>query len=637
MAQPALTRLSRSVTLSKTPAELWPLLSATDRLNREWGLPPVQYKPAPNARGGSDLNAEATAMGTRVVWKEQPYEWIEPVLWSVRREYQSGPLKIGIFGLKLERTTDAKTVATFYCEYLPSGMMNNIFARFAINDWLKKATQVATTADDFLNKRSPVAYARRFKRYPIDRDALQDGILKLIESGVREDVAQHLSRDIEMLPEEDVVRMRPFELARRWNAERLETLTACMRAVRFGLFDMLWQTVCPHCRGASAGHGALKQIRSKSRCDFCNVEFDSEFDRSIEATFSVNPSVRKTRDLVYCIGGPGKTPHIHAQFRMEPGEKREVKLPLAAGNYRFRAVQFPTTQKLFVTDEKSDSAPPIKVTVTDKEFQLSSDKIPAGTATIQFEAASTAFIDLKLERADWLDNIATGTVVSSIPEFYDMAAKDLVLPEEDLSVRSVTLLFSDLRGSTAMYKQFGDAAAYAIVREHFKVMTEVILKHEGGIVKTIGDAVMAVFTTAPKALECCFETQRAFVELWKKRPQTIPIVVKLGFHRGPCIVVNLNNRIDYFGTTANLAARIQNESQGGDIVFMEEFLLEPAIQEVVKKYTCSEKVFSANLKGIVTEANLVRITPKWEGKSLPQGTIIAVKPIFDAKRGAPSP
>ena len=64
--------------------------------------------------------------------------------------------------------------------------------------------------------------------------------------------------------------------------------------------------------------------------------------------------------------------------------------------------------------------------------------------------------------------------------------------------------------------------------------------------------------------------------------------IKIGLHAGPCIAVTLNDRLDYFGSTVNLAARLQGESQGGDIVLSVEMAGDPAVAEVL---SVSESVF----------------------------------------------
>jgi len=60
---------------------------------------------------------------------------------------------------------------------------------------------------------------------------------------------------------------------------------------------------------------------------------------------------------------------------------------------------------------------------------------------------------------------------------------------------SLTFLFSDLKGSTALYDRVGDLVAFDLVNEHFRLLQEIIASERGAVVKTIGDAVMATFET----------------------------------------------------------------------------------------------------------------------------------------------
>jgi class 3 adenylate cyclase len=59
------------------------------------------------------------------------------------------------------------------------------------------------------------------------------------------------------------------------------------------------------------------------------------------------------------------------------------------------------------------------------------------------------------------------------------------------------------------------------------------------------------------------------------------VAIKLGLHQGPCIVVTLNDRLDYFGSTVNLAARLQGQSKGGDIVLSLEIAEDPAVAPIL--------------------------------------------------------
>ena len=154
--------------------------------------------------------------------------------------------------------------------------------------------------------------------------------------------------------------------------------------------------------------------------------------------------------------------------------------------------------------------------------------------------------------------------MATLQAFRDLFSAEVLRPGDEVAIGRVTLLFSDLKGSTAMYEAVGDAAAYKLVRAHFAYLAAIIREHDGAIVKTIGDAVMAAFHEPLQGLRCAIAMQERVAEFNAKSKE--PIVLKLGLHEGPCIAVTLNDRLDYFGQTVNVTARLQGESEGGDIV-----------------------------------------------------------------------
>jgi class 3 adenylate cyclase len=142
-------------------------------------------------------------------------------------------------------------------------------------------------------------------------------------------------------------------------------------------------------------------------------------------------------------------------------------------------------------------------------------------------------------------------------------------PGDQVAISRIAFLFTDIKGSSDLYNRVGDARAYGLVRDHYAVLTRAVREHDGAVVKTIGDAVMAAFTDPADALDAALAI-RADIATFNRRiageigpgaaDATVAIVVKLGLHCGPCIAVTLNDRLDYFGRTVNLAARLQNES-----------------------------------------------------------------------------
>ena len=147
-----------------------------------------------------------------------------------------------------------------------------------------------------------------------------------------------------------------------------------------------------------------------------------------------------------------------------------------------------------------------------------------------------------------------------------------------------------------MYREIGDATAFGRVMNHFDVLKQVIAEHDGALVKTIGDAVMAVFRQPSAALKAMLHAQEQLADPATGRPLTL----KAGVHVGPCIAVTLNDRLDYFGSTVNLAARLEGQSTGEDIVIssavyddpeVRSFLAEPGQGVVARRFEIPLKGF----------------------------------------------
>ena len=93
--------------------------------------------------------------------------------------------------------------------------------------------------------------------------------------------------------------------------------------------------------------------------------------------------------------------------------------------------------------------------------------------------------------------------------FRDIYRTDTLDVDQRLKITSLTFLFTDLKGSTALYERVGDLVAYDLVRQHFHVLYEIVAAEAGAVVKTIGDAVMATFSTPDRALAAALRMREA--------------------------------------------------------------------------------------------------------------------------------
>ncbi|MCH8921233.1 MAG: tetratricopeptide repeat protein, partial [Chloroflexi bacterium] len=125
---------------------------------------------------------------------------------------------------------------------------------------------------------------------------------------------------------------------------------------------------------------------------------------------------------------------------------------------------------------------------------------------------------------------------------------------------TVTILFSDIEGSTAKTEELGDQRWMEVLREHNAIIREQLAAHDGFEVKSEGDGFMLAFQSARKALKCAIETQKAFAK--RAESSEVPILVRMGLHTGEMI----KEGDDFFGKHVNLAARIAAQADGGEIL-----------------------------------------------------------------------
>src|SRR4029453_1707439 len=205
-----------------------------------------------------------------------------------------------------------------------------------------------------------------------------------------------------------------------------------------------------------------------------------------------------------------------------------------------------------------------------------------------------------LERTAWSDQATTAAEVTALQMFRDLFSSEALRPGEQISVGTLTVLFTDLKNSTRMYREIGDATAFGRVMNHFDILRNTITQYEGAIVKTIGDAVMAVFRRPVAALIAINEAQRT---LANPADGGMALLLKAGIHTGPCIAVTLNDRLDYFGSTVNLASRLEGLSTGAEVIVSGPVATAPDVRAwlATEADTLSIERFETTLKGFDTE------------------------------------
>jgi class 3 adenylate cyclase len=191
--------------------------------------------------------------------------------------------------------------------------------------------------------------------------------------------------------------------------------------------------------------------------------------------------------------------------------------------------------------------------------------------------------------------------------FRDLFGSETIQAAAGLSVKSVAMLFTDLKGSTALYERIGDLPAFALVQQHFERLARVVRVNRGAIVKTIGDAVMASFMEPADAVRAAVQ-MLGEIDRFNREVGKREIILKIGIHAGPSIAVTLNDRLDWFGQTVNIAARVQGLADADEIYITEEVRGAGGVGEALRGLDMSPQ--EARLKGIERGVQVHRIRLK---------------------------
>ncbi len=551
------------------PDRLWPVLSDTARFNEAFDAPKYQMEEIPQADGTVLRLARARIGRMNLEWEERPYEWVEGRYWSQRRVFRSGPFRS--FGPTLQLTPDGGgTSACYLLEAEPANALGRILLMAGfLRSTGNKVERMARSAARFAAGQRDQAFDYTPAAMPEGAAERLAGMVVEIEKGpYHHGLAARLAEHVRAAQEVDLRRLRPLALARRWKAPPRDVVELCLAAVAARMLEMHWDLLCPRCRGAKAIVPSLDLLPKGAHCPSCAIDYDRDFDRNIELTFSPAAAVRPILYGEYCLSGPMTTPHVRVQQILGPGERRVLSCELPAGAYRLRTLEPGGETEL---DHEGGAFPGM---IGDGSRVTAG---PRGAATeIVLENRAGSERTFIVESRDWVRDALTAHQAATLQTFRDLFSSETIASGDSIEVSQVALMFTDLKGSTALYQRIGDAAAFALVRAHFAFLADAVRRRNGAIVKTIGDAVMAAFSDPVDAVAAALAIQQE-VAGFNARQGSEAIVIKIGLHAGPCIAVSLNNRLDYFGSTTNLAARLEGQSAGGDIVISETLADDPAV------------------------------------------------------------
>jgi class 3 adenylate cyclase len=528
--------------------------------------------------------------GVSVTYLEQPFAWSEGEFFAFERTFLDGPARTLTTRYDLADVPQGSGCdVTVRVDLVPRISLLRPIVWFATNRTIAAVARFLASVDD---RRSAAVVASA-----TDRSALQAARARLGERAVGDGLATRLVDHVGNADDLDLAPIRPFALARDWSVDRLSLLRLCLEAVPAGLLELRWALVCPNCMTASQVLPSLSDLGEGSHCHACDLHYDTELDRAVEAQFFPHPLIRDIAVQPYCIGGPALTPHVFAQLPLEAGAEGVLRAPAKAGQVRL----FVRGGLTALVDVAPGAPGSVDVTLAKQAIVSASLSVePGGTLRVKNESGEGRHA--QLQRSGWVADAATAHHVATMPEFRRLFGAEALRPGLALKVAQVAILFSDICGSTALYARVGDASAFGLVIDCIAFGTAIVERHRGALVKTIGDALMAAFIDPNDAAAAGAEMIAKWSDFARANALAATIELKVGAYAGPCTIVKANDVLDYFGQTVNAAARIQH------LAGPRELVLSASLAERLAEDSGVERIedFAAKVKGIDEPLHVVR-------------------------------
>lgn len=563
--------------LGVSPAELWPYISDTNRIFRHLGATPIHETSLSRSTPKGFLELSHNKLKSYVTWTEEPYMWEEPFRYSVVRNYKLGilkQLKLSIESIPAETGTKLNIKISV----LPSSLAFSYLVKFYVEYFIKRRlTNYLQQIDESLRKNlKPYDYVKSNNLVRGAERKLKKLKPELIAASKRKRIVNRLIDLITFAEDEDLERIHPYALAEYWGEKKYSVLNVFLHASKMDLLDFSWDVCCPKCKSPKHNFRKMKEARVHLYCEDCESDYTMDFNRNMHLVFRPHPLIRKISDKKYCLGGPGSKSHRVIQQHLKIGDERYLQVELDEGTYLFRTHNHEGHLILHVREEGADN---VNIYITDGELdgqEITISQSPNLIISNQSSQKTVCFVD----KLNWKSEAIYASEVSSSLDFRELFAKETLKETSKVKASEVTMLFTDLMNSTELYVQEGDESAIGRVMGHFKIIQQIVAEERGGIVKTIGDSVMAVFWEPVSALKAVQRIQQIFTT---STSMGDAFKIKAGVHYGDCTAVNLNGRIDYFGTTVNIASRLVDVASEKEIMVSEAVFNHPDVQLYLEK------------------------------------------------------
>ena len=465
-------------TLDADTKQLWPLVSDTDRFNHAIGLPVANFH---YDHSGDQLKIFGNTRfnGMKVRWREHPFQWICERQMSILREFQSGPFEWVTSTVELQPLARGKTRLIHRFQVKPRGWFGKLLTPLQFGVSIKRkldkvyARLAKIAIDESCGFACDLSFGAEPKLTKAQSDCLDERTLRLGQLIKNAPLARRLGEFIRRVADPMAVRIRPLDLADKLGCQDDQALQACFTSVEMGLLNLCWDIICPVCRVAADNVSGLAQIESHTHCKVCNIDFEADFAKSVEAIFCVHPDIRKIEKKTYCIGGPFHAPHVLAQNRLLVGQHVDVGVALNPGRY---AVTGPQLDRQAEIEVEADAVMHRAEYVIGSDGSQDMPTVCAGSACVHIENQSDIEVLVRLEQQSKREKTLTASRASQHTLFKKLFPADVKTAEQLVGMANVYLLAIRHTEADALIDQVGDVQ----VRENWSQIQSLFPVEDAG-------------------------------------------------------------------------------------------------------------------------------------------------------------
>lgn len=582
------------------PSRLWFLISHIKHLLKMVGMTRVSHERY--AEGTHILYQIARPEGwLRWMggWKEYPHEWIRNDSIFVLREFDRGPLVRYGRGIELIPTTQGTQVRVFV-EMTPRWFWVEPLLKRRANKWIRGvlkyckkflAIWVQQQRYDFPRNQANQLRIKNWERRMADYTASTPHTETLLGR-----LKQHLTEGTD----DEVVGMRPKELADQWGMDRDQVVRLFLFAAAEGLLTLEWHTVCPISRLTEDIHFSLQDVPQRSRSHFTLKPFDVGFDTTLELRFSVSPEIRATRRLGHEPTGPSDSPHVWIQAYLPPGGRIIGHLEMGEETFRLRTFRTNETCHLIPGARETVGKTNVQLVLTRQGWLAPTAVFRPGEQRVELVNESHNPALVVLENTRPVSHALTAAEVTAAPEFFHLFPQEVPQAGHRYQAEGLTFLVADIPHATDKLEAWGNRTGLHRVHHLLLHFAEHVGRNHGRVVKVNGDQVFAVFHSLSRAAQAGLDLVRDAAQLAEKLEWPEAVAVRASLTHGPSLAIYRAHSLDYFGFNVSRAFRNLRKAQGGQLV---------VDRELWESEDFKLAVHGEHYKATVGPGSLVRLRP----------------------------